>query len=228
MTGKTNFFKPSFLITAGPTREYLDPVRFLSNPSTGKMGVALANEALRFSSQVTLCLGPVDQNVKENVTIKRFCSCLDLHKIVSREIKKNDILIMAAAVSDYCPVECFHKKIKKGLLNMFLHLKKNPDILKTISSTSYKHPKFFVGFAAETENIKQNALNKLENKQLHMIVANQVYKEKQGFSSNRNKLKIFVHGSSQPIFSCTGTKKNVAKKILPIIIKEYRKFLPLS
>ena len=216
--------KPSFLITAGPTREYLDPVRFLSNPSTGKTGVALARQALCLGSRVTLCLGPVNQDVPEGIQVKRFSSARELLKQVSGELDKHDILIMSAAVSDYRPVTYQRSKIKKTDPNITLSLIRNPDILKTLSPALLRHNIFVAGFAAETEKLTHGALQKLKDKKMHLIIANRVHKEKKGFNIDTNNIKIYSKNSRKAIAVASGHKEDIAKIILHVILGQYKDF----
>jgi phosphopantothenoylcysteine decarboxylase / phosphopantothenate---cysteine ligase len=214
---------PAVLITAGPTREYLDPVRFLSNPSSGKMGLALAQAAREKCPRVTLCLGPVEAAARKGIAVRRFVSAQQLLSLTVKEMHRHDILIMAAAVSDYRPARAEDKKIKKTENKMLLKLVRNPDILQAVSFIFRKKKKFLVGFAAETHDAARHARKKLEEKGLQMIICNRVFREKKGFSSDKNSVTVFVPGEKRAIASFSGSKKAVGKSLLKIILKEYGK-----
>ena len=219
--------QPSFLITAGPTREYLDPVRFISNPSTGKMGIALAEAAVKKGAKVTLCLSNFLDSLSIGIRTKGFVTAKDLLALVLSEITNHDILIMTAAVSDYRPKKFSYHKKKKTLEKITLELTRSPDILKTISNKIIREKKecFLVGFAAETNNLNEFARKKLIEKKIHMIIANHVYMEKKGFNSDTNNVKIFTHEKKNAIASFKGNKKTISKNILELIIKKYNEFI---
>jgi len=161
------------LITAGPTREPIDPVRFLSNISTGYMGYELARLASRRKTyDITLISGPTDFKPPASVKFIRIETAIQLYKNVHRELKKNDILIMTSAVSDFRPAVVYKKKIKKEKV-LTLKLVKNPDILGSISKKERKG-KIIIGFALETDNILASARKKLKNKKLDLLIANKL------------------------------------------------------
>ncbi|MBN1522516.1 MAG: phosphopantothenoylcysteine decarboxylase [Candidatus Aureabacteria bacterium] len=224
MAKRTQKRRPSFLITAGPTREYFDPVRFISNPSSGKMGIALASASVNRASHVTLCLGPVASPKIRGVRIKRFESAVDLLRLVEREMKTHDILIMTAAVCDFRPSSFLRSKIKKNAHKLRLRLVKNPDILCRLVRRFQGSKKFFAGFAAETDNVSRNAIKKLHEKNIHMIMANRVFKEKRGFSTDASQIKVFIRGETRPFCILKGEKKDIAKSLIPIIIDKYALF----
>ncbi len=173
------------MISAGATREALDPVRCLSNISSGKMGYALAEQALRQGAQVLLISGASHLPVPQGVQCIKVASALDMHKAVMQHLSGIDIFIAAAAVSDYRPVHYSEQKIKKSNLDSLqLLLERNPDIVKDVAASAMR-PACVVGFAAETENMLENALSKLQHKNLDFIVANQVG-EGQGIESDEN------------------------------------------
>ena len=199
------------LITAGPTREPLDPVRFLSNRSSGKMGYALAEAAAARGHEVTLISGPVALPPPKAVQIVRVVTAADMLAAVKLHLKKCDALIMAAAVADWRPVRVAKRKMKKGgAQRLTLELKRTPDILKTIASL--KGQKIFVGFAAETHNVAAEARRKLREKNLDMIVANDVTAPGAGFEVETNRVTIFDTYSAEqlPLLS----KRAVAERIL--------------
>jgi len=162
----------NFLITAGPTRENIDPVRYISNYSSGKMGYALAEAAIFLGANVTLISGPTALSVPSGVKLINIQSTNDLHQTVTREFKKNDCLIMSAAPADYTPQDVKTSKIKKADVSMGLKLKPTIDILKDINRIKKKN-QIVVGFALETENGIANARKKLKDKNLDLIVLNQ-------------------------------------------------------
>jgi phosphopantothenoylcysteine decarboxylase/phosphopantothenate--cysteine ligase len=174
------------LVTAGPTREHLDPVRFLSNPSSGKMGFELAGEALRRGAEVILVSGPTHLLPPSGVRTKWIRTAEEMGKEVERHLPKSDIIIMAAAVSDFRFSSSSTQKIRKQKVPRTIRLVETTDILK--KAARKKAGKFLVGFAAETENIQENALQKLKEKKLDLIVANDVSKNDMGFGSDDNRV----------------------------------------
>jgi phosphopantothenoylcysteine decarboxylase / phosphopantothenate---cysteine ligase len=177
------------LITAGPTHEYLDPVRFLSNPSSGKMGYALAEQAARHGARVTLISGPTQLHAAPAVNVIEVTSALDMYDAVMTHIHGQDIFIASAAVSDYRPATSAPHKIKKSGEAITLDLLPNPDILKSVAQLPQRP--FCVGFAAETQDHAEQALNKLKNKQLDLICVNDVANAEIGFASDDNALSVF-------------------------------------
>ena len=199
------------LITAGPTREPLDPVRFLSNRSSGKMGYALAEAAAARGHEVTLISGPVALPSPKDVQLVRVVTAADMLAAVKLHLAKCDTLIMAAAVADWRPARVARRKLKKGTEQcMTLELKRTPDILKTIGKL--KGRRLFVGFAAETHNVRAEAKRKLREKNLDLIVANDVTAPGAGFEVETNRVTIFdSHSEEQmPLL----TKREVAEHIL--------------
>lgn len=180
------------LITAGPTREALDPVRYISNQSSGKMGFALAEAAVLAGAEVTLVSGPVNLPTPAQVQRINVVSALDMQAAVDECIDQQDIFIGCAAVADYRAANVAEQKIKKqGAAddNVVLELVKNPDILASVAN---RNPKpFTCGFAAETQNVADYALAKLERKSLDMIAANDVSQQGQGFNSDDNHIELF-------------------------------------
>lgn len=181
----TQDFKDSnILVTAGPTREYIDPARFISNPSSGKMGYEIAKASWLRGANTTLISGQTSLENPYGVNTVRVKSADEMYSKVHCNLKNTDIIIKAAAVSDYTPVEKSEHKIKKSEDSFSLNLKRTEDILKSVGEK--KNGQFIVGFAAESENIVENALKKIKNKNLDLIVANDITKEGSGFESNTN------------------------------------------
>ena len=175
-------FSMKILISAGPTREYIDPVRFISNSSSGQMGYAIAAAALRRGHEVILVSGPVNIPAPEGAELVRVVSAADMAEAMKSRFPACDCCIMSAAVADYRPVRNFEQKMKKTPGNMFLELERTEDILKTLGSL--KTPaQTLVGFAAESENLLENAEGKLRRKNLDWIIANKL---SDGFAKSTN------------------------------------------
>lgn len=192
------FFQPkllagkSVLITAGPTREAIDPVRYISNHSSGKMGFALANAAAQLGAKVTLVSGPVSLNTPAGVERINVASAQEMHDAVIAHAPSHDAFISCAAVADYRPENVASQKLKKTENNdqMTINMVKNPDIVATVANMTEQRP-FTVGFAAETNDVETYARGKLVKKNLDMICANDVSVEGQGFNSNDNAITLF-------------------------------------
>ncbi|ELH7810963.1 bifunctional phosphopantothenoylcysteine decarboxylase/phosphopantothenate--cysteine ligase CoaBC [Vibrio harveyi] len=192
------FFQPkllagkSVLITAGPTREAIDPVRYISNHSSGKMGFALANAAAQLGAKVTLISGPVSLNTPAGVERINVASAQEMHAAVTTHAPNHDAFISCAAVADYRPENVASQKLKKTENNdqMTINMVKNPDIVATVANMTEQRP-FTVGFAAETNDVATYARGKLVKKNLDMICANDVSVEGQGFNSNDNAITLF-------------------------------------
>lgn len=195
-----------FVITAGPTREFLDPVRFLSNPSTGKMGFAVARAAAAAGHEVTLVAGPVAQKTPRGVKRVDVVSARDMMKAVKAE--RGDVFIAVAAVADWRPARCASEKMKKREMDGTLTLVRNPDILKSV-----RHIPVKIGFAAETRKVLSEAARKCAEKKLAFIVANDVTKKGAGFGTDTN-IACFVYPDGrmerQPMMS----KLALAKRII--------------
>ena len=220
------------IVTAGPTREYLDPVRFLSNPSTGKMGFAIAAEAARRGHEVTLVAGPVALKTPKGVKRVDVTSAREMLVAVEaalgdskRTAARETVLIATAAVADWRPAKCAAKKLKKGEMSGVLKLVRNPDILKTIArKLKHSNPQTtqtirLVGFAAETDHVLGEAARKCREKGLEFIVANDVTKKGCGFGTDTNRVTfVFPDGTTRkfPLM----TKRMVAKRILEEIENE--------
>ncbi len=202
------------LITAGPTYEAIDPVRFIGNHSSGKMGFSLAEEASKRGAKVILISGPTFQTINDpNVQLYQVTSAKEMLAKVFEFYDRIDIGIASAAVADYAPKEVAKEKIKKNDENLTIELVKNPDILKTMGER--KTHQFLVGFALETQNEEENAKGKLEKKNLDMIVLNSLRDEGAGFKNNTNKIKIFTK-SEKKEFDLK-SKDDVAKDILNFV-----------
>ena len=203
------------VVSAGPTREFFDPIRFISNPSSGKMGFAMAEAARLLGGDVTLLHGPVTAQLPDRIQKESFTSADDLFELVKNH-KDADVIIMSAAVSDFKPANSFSQKIKKSDVSLNLALSRNPDILEWLGK--HKKPgQTLIGFAMETEHLKKNALLKLERKNLDWICANSVTEGGAGFGSDTNKITLL---GKQTELSCTGTKQEVANQILEKIFAE--------
>jgi phosphopantothenoylcysteine decarboxylase/phosphopantothenate--cysteine ligase len=205
LSGKT------ILVTAGPTREYADPVRFLSNPSSGKMGYELADEALKRGADVILVSGPTKIIPPPGVRVQWVQTATEMEREVDKYFSRSDVLIMAAAVADYKFSEISSQKIKKQTKSQTVTLIRTPDILQKVGKKKGK--RILVGFAAETEQIKEHALKKALAKNLDMIVANDITKRGIGFGSDYNQvLLVFPDGES--IRSGKKTKSEISAMIL--------------
>ncbi len=208
------------LITAGPTYEAIDPVRFIGNHSSGKMGFSLAEDAVRRGAKVILISGPTSQKTDyKNIEIHRITSAKEMYEQVFKYYEKVDIAIASAAVADYAPKIVAKEKIKKSEEEFTIELVKNPDILKTMGEK--KTHQFLVGFALETQNEEENAKSKLQKKNLDMIVLNSLRDEGAGFQKDTNKVKILTH-SEQKEFSLK-SKDEVAKDILDFVETQLKK-----
>ena len=216
------------IITAGPTREYLDPVRFLSNPSTGKMGFAIAAEAARRGHDVTLIAGPVALKTPKGVKRVDVTSAREMLQESLRSLRgcEGAVFISTAAVADWRPAKCAAKKLKKREMSGVLKLVRNPDILKTVAGSRRARGSRptgtklrLVGFAAETDHVVQEAARKCREKGLEFIVANDVTQKGCGFGTDTNKVTfVFPDGTFRkfPLM----TKRMVAKRILEEVENE--------
>lgn len=206
------------LITAGPTREYLDPVRFLSSPSTGRMGVEIANEAARRGAQVTLVHGPISIPVDSRVQTVPVQSAEGMMNAVEKRLPTS-IFVGCAAVSDYRPVTQETEKIKKEKKDFQLTLKRTPDILHHVSKQRRKGD-LVIGFAAETHDVIPQAKVKLESKNLDWIVANIVNQEKEGFVQYKTSVSILNRkGLVQELTNVS--KVDVAKNLWDVVEREH-------
>jgi phosphopantothenoylcysteine decarboxylase/phosphopantothenate--cysteine ligase len=201
------------LITAGPTREYFDPVRFISNRSSGKMGYALMQAALDAGAEVVLVSGPVALTVPGNVKVIAVETAAQMYEAVMNHAQACDIYIGAAAVADYSPVELAPEKIKKSQDSITVTLQKTRDILAAVAALE-KRP-FTVGFAAETQHLDAYANAKLTGKHLDMIAANRVGGIEGGFDSERNELVVFWHGGKKNL--PMAAKTEIASDLMALI-----------
>ncbi|OED39202.1 phosphopantothenoylcysteine decarboxylase [Chromatiales bacterium (ex Bugula neritina AB1)] len=206
------------LLTAGPTREAIDPVRFISNHSSGKMGFALARAATDAGAEVTLIAGPVKLETPGGVKRIDVSSALQMHEIALSIAGECDIFISVAAVADYRVDEIKAQKIKKTGDDMTLTLIRNPDILADVASMETKP--FCVGFAAETENLDAYARGKLQKKNLDMIVGNLVGVQSSGFNSDTNAVDVFW-GSSGHVAYSSRSKESLATDLITLIASRY-------
>jgi phosphopantothenoylcysteine decarboxylase / phosphopantothenate---cysteine ligase len=204
------------LITAGPTFEQLDPVRFIGNNSTGKMGIAIAKECAMRGAIVTLVLGPSAEKVEANINLIRVRSAEEMYNACIERFKDTNIAIMSAAVADYTPVVKETEKIKKNEDIFNLALKRTSDILKKLGTLKTEN-QILVGFALETENEKENALKKLNSKQADFIVLNSLKDEGAGFGHNTNKITIFDKAGNINSFPVK-RKDEVAADIIDTIL----------
>ena len=208
------------LVTAGPTQEAIDPVRYISNPSTGKMGFALAIAAERRGAKVTLISGPTHLSDPLNVDVIRIQNAHEMADAVFTRLDQTQVVIKAAAVGDYRPAQAAVQKIKKSTGPMMLELVRNPDILKEIGSR--KKDQIVVGFAAETQDLSKNAAVKLKEKQLDMIVGNLIGGEDSGFKADTNRVTLFYKdGRTEPlpVMDKLAVANGILDRIL-VILKE--------
>jgi len=203
----------SVVISAGPTQEALDPVRFISNHSSGKMGYALARACADAGAKTTLVSGPVNLDAPDRVKRIEVQSALQMLDQCIELSAKSDIFIACAAVADYRPAEVQSQKIKKGAECISLELVRNPDIVAAVSSTSPRP--FTVGFAAETNDVVQYAKGKMRRKGLDMIVANDVSKQGIGFNSDENAVTVVWPDGELPL--AQSSKLNIARQVVELI-----------
>lgn len=183
------------VVTAGPTHEAIDPVRFIGNHSSGKMGYAIANACAKLGAEVTLISGPTNISPSDEVTITRIKSAQEMYEAVTQYSDHADVIILAAAVADYRPKEIATSKIKKKTDTITLELVKNIDIAKTLGAQK-KPNQLIVGFALETDNGPEHAKSKLESKNFDFIVLNSLCKENNVFGSDFNKITIIDHNNT--------------------------------
>jgi len=205
------------LITAGPTREPIDPVRYISNRSTGRMGYALAQAAHQAGAGVTLVSGPVNLDAPSGVERISVSSAIEMRDAVIERVAKVDIFIACAAVSDYRVEQVAAQKIKKTTQKINLELMPNPDIVSEV--TRLKNKPFTLGFAAETEKLEQHAVEKLQRKNLDMIAANRVAAEQTGFESDTNELNV-IWADGQRLLTLND-KHEIAKQLIDLVAERY-------
>lgn len=216
--GRTNRLAGvSVLVSAGPTREFIDPVRYISNRSSGRMGYAMAKAAEEAGATVTLVSGPVSLTPPARVRVIDITSSGQMHSEILAAAATCDIFISSAAVADYRTREAAPNKMKKKDTDPVLRLEKTPDILAEVATLP--NAPFTVGFAAETENLADNAKQKLKSKNLDMIAANRVG-DGLGFDVEENALEVFWPGGTQSLG--TAPKENLARQLMEIIVARYR------
>lgn len=200
------------VVTAGPTREFIDPVRFISNPSSGKMGFAMARAAKRLGAEVTLIHGPVSIPVPDDILTKAIISANDLFEAVKKEAD-SDVIIMAAAVSDFTPSETHSHKVKKENGESEVKLTNTTDVLAWLGSRKPSQ-QTLIGFAMETENLIENATSKLTKKNADWIIANSLTQEGAGFQSDTNHVHVLGLDENKEF---EGTKEEIAERVLNFI-----------
>ena len=205
----------SILITAGPTQEPIDPVRYVTNRSSGKMGYALAEAAVESGAQVTLVSGPVNLEAPASCNLVSIKTAEEMYEAVMHHIRGKDIYIGTAAVADFSPSTIAGSKIKKDVSNssFVLKMKENQDILKAVSELEDRP--YVVGFSAETENLLENARKKLLKKKLDLIIANDVSDKSIGFDSEQNEVTLITN--SEEMLLDRESKKKISKKIIEFI-----------
>ncbi|WP_120513717.1 bifunctional phosphopantothenoylcysteine decarboxylase/phosphopantothenate--cysteine ligase CoaBC [Photobacterium salinisoli] len=222
-----NAFQPQDLagvriaITAGPTREALDPVRYLTNHSSGKMGFAIAQAAAQRGASVTLISGPVNLATPAGVIRIDVDSAADMHQAATEQAKAHDIFIGCAAVADFRPAEMASQKMKKqpGKDELVLKLVKNPDIIASVAALTEQRP-FTVGFAAETQDVARYAQDKLQRKNLDLICANDVAQQGQGFNSDTNALHLYWKNGDKAL--PLTDKASLGRQLITEIINRYK------
>jgi len=204
------------IVTAGPTREPIDPVRFISNRSTGVMGYKIAEEALRRGNKVTLISGPVKMTPPKAHKFISIETAEELLSVLKKEIKKADCLVMCAAVSDFRPKFVFDRKIKKSGKELTIDLVENKDILQELSK--FHNHKLFIGFSLETENLLRHTYSKLKRKNLDLIVANSLTKLHNPFDDKN--LNVFIIDKFKNFTSLKGKNKAFISYVLLDKIEE--------
>ncbi|UQS85323.1 bifunctional phosphopantothenoylcysteine decarboxylase/phosphopantothenate--cysteine ligase CoaBC [Apilactobacillus apisilvae] len=215
-----SLFNKNILITAGGTREPIDPVRYISNNSSGKMGYAIVDAAIDAGANVTLVTAPSKLIPNQKANVIKVKTSAEMEAVVKNNLNNADVLIMAAAVSDYKPSQYNKQKIKKSSDKLVLDLVKTHDILKEVAKV--KNNQFVVGFAAETQNLVQNAKVKLKNKNLDLLVANDVSHAETGFSSDNNKVS-FIDSNGVIDETDVDSKKNIANQLINIVSNRINK-----
>jgi phosphopantothenoylcysteine decarboxylase / phosphopantothenate---cysteine ligase len=214
-------------VTAGPTREPFDPARYISNPSTGRMGFALAAEAARRGADVTLIAGPTHLNPPPGVNVVRVVTAEEMFNAALNQVQGSDLVLKAAAVSDYRPEERARGKLKKETMRrrattgasgdraIALRLLPTPDILEELGRRKKPH-QVLVGFAAETDDLERNAARKLRRKNLDFVVANRIGVEGEGFESETNRALVLGRGGERVELPFMA-KEEMARAILDLV-----------
>jgi phosphopantothenoylcysteine decarboxylase/phosphopantothenate--cysteine ligase len=212
-----------FVISAGGTQEPIDPVRVITNRSSGKQGYAIAQAALDSGAEVTLVTAPTNLVAPAGVQVYPVKTAAEMLTAILDHSQKADVLIMAAAVADFTPSEVAEEKIKKDRSSLTIELKPTKDILLEVANRKAKSgfPRIIIGFAAESEQVVQNATAKVENKKLDLIVANDISQKESGFEVDTNRV-IFIKkdGSKEslPILSKYEVAERIIQKILPWLV----------
>ena len=214
LTNKGPLSGKTITITAGPTREQIDPVRFISNNSSGKMGYSIAEAAIKYGAQVNLVTGPVSLDADKSINLHKINSASEMLDEVIKCMKSSDIFIGCAAVSDYKPSDYSIKKIKKeDNSSLDIELEKNEDILKYVSDNFSES--YVVGFAAETSDVIENAKKKLLTKNLDMIISNDISDKSIGFDADENEVNVIT--KDETLLLKKDKKIRIARQILKII-----------
>lgn len=208
------------LVTAGPTYEPIDPVRFIGNHSSGKMGVAIAGALAAAGADTVLVLGPSSVTIPQGVKVVRVQTAEQMYNACMKQFDNTDITVMAAAVADYRPMQVANEKIKKSDEALQIELVKNPDILKACGAIKRSN-QLLVGFALETTNEQQHALQKLKAKNADMIVLNSLRDEKAGFGTDTNKVTIFEK-SGQSHDWALQTKESLAAELVELLAERWK------
>ena len=218
------------VVTAGPTREFLDPVRFFSNPSSGRQGFALAQAALDRGADVTLVTGPTHLPTPTGAGRVDVVTAQEMHDAVLPAVRQADVLLMAAAVADYRPQMVAQHKIKKGEGNggLIPRLARTPDILSAVAVqwAETKRPRVVVGFAAESQNLVENARDKLAAKNLDLIVANDVTASDAGFGAETNRVVLVGRDGSVeplPLMSKAAVAEAVLERVVGLLVNAEKK-----
>lgn len=213
------FKSKKIMVTAGPTQESIDPVRFLTNHSSGKMGYAVAETAKKMGGEVTLVTGPVNIEPPPGIDVIKVKTAVEMYNAVMKNVKQSDIYISAAAVADYRPAEILTQKHKKASGTLEIKFERNPDIIAEVAKIP--SPPFTVGFSAETENLEENADSKIKNKHINLVAANYVGKNR-GFRTDSNEIVVLKADGTKTALG-TGTKKELSEKLLKLIFSESKK-----
>ena len=220
LTNKGPLSGKTITITAGPTREQIDPVRFISNNSSGKMGYSIAEAAIKYGAKVNLVTGPVSLNADKSINLHKINSASEMLDEVIKCMKSSDIFIGCAAVSDYKPSDYSNKKIKKeDNSSLDIELEKNEDILKYVSDNFSES--YIVGFAAETSDVIENAKKKLLTKNLDMIISNDISDKSIGFDVDENEVNVIT--KDETLLLKKDKKIRIARQILKIISENINK-----
>ena len=217
---KTKIAGKKILITAGPTYEPIDPVRYIGNHSSGRMGIALAEKAVQMGAEATLILGPVDNVIlSPRIRVIRVTTADEMYQAAVKEFPDSDVAILAAAVADFKPAESFDTKVKREKEELVLRLVPTPDIAAALGATK-TNKQILVGFALETENELQNAMEKIRKKSLDYIVLNSLRDEGAGFGYDTNKITIIDKSGNRKEYPLK-SKIEVAEDILKYLQQQY-------